>query len=149
MTPDEILNYCLKNFPGTILLSSWGERCIFYNPEKKLKRGIYVLTIKERDGENDSVSELNRDGVFRVNIGVRKSTFSKIFGDIPNRPSKGNVVDMKYNFTSLDCILPHPVYAWMGWISSLNPSIKTFEDLKPFIQESYDYAKEKYDKKKI
>ncbi|WP_330548566.1 DUF6194 family protein [Bacilliculturomica massiliensis] len=45
-------------------------------------------------------------------------------------------------------ILPHPVYAWMGWICSLNPSEKTFEELKPLIQEAFEYAKEKYKKRR-
>ena len=49
MTPDEVLEYCLGALEGTILVKSWGERGIFYNPENKLKRGIYVLTVKEYD----------------------------------------------------------------------------------------------------
>ncbi len=44
-------------------------------------------------------------------------------------------------------IFPHPVYAWMGWISVLNPSENTFEALKPYIQEAYEYAKERFAKR--
>ncbi len=51
MKAEEILNYCLENLEGTVLVESWGEKGIFYNPENKLKRGIYILTIKEKDGE--------------------------------------------------------------------------------------------------
>ncbi len=61
MTPDEILQYCLKNLKGTVLVESWGEKGIFYNPDGKLKRGIYILTVKEKDGENDKSSDLNRN----------------------------------------------------------------------------------------
>lgn len=50
MTANEIWEYCLKELEGTVLASSWGERGIFYNPYNKLKRGIYVLTVKEKDG---------------------------------------------------------------------------------------------------
>lgn len=50
MTADEIWEYCLKEWEGTVLVNSWGERGIFYNPYNKLKRGIYVLTVKEKDG---------------------------------------------------------------------------------------------------
>ena len=57
MKPDEILQYCLETLEGTILVSSWGERGVFYNPGGKLKRGVYVLTVKERDGENDRSSQ--------------------------------------------------------------------------------------------
>lgn len=149
MTADEILNYCLKELPGTVLVSSWGERGIFYNPNKKLKRGVYILTVKEKDGDNDASSNLDRPDVFRVNLGLRKRTFIEMFGAIPNRPGKGETVNMPYDFTSSDCVLPHPVYAWMAWICSINPSEKTFNVLKPLIRESYDFAKEKYEKKKL
>lgn len=47
-----------------------------------------------------------------------------------------------------DDILPHPVYAWMGWICVLNPLEQTFEKLKPLIEESYWFAQEKFNKRK-
>ena len=60
MTPDEILKYCLENLEGTVLVNSWGERGIYYNPDNILKRGVYILTVKEKDGDNDKSSSLNR-----------------------------------------------------------------------------------------
>lgn len=72
-----------------------------------------------------------------------------MFGEIPKRPNKGELVDMNYNFSKTDDILPHPVYAWMNWICILNPSEESFEKLKQFIQEAYEYAKEKFKKRKV
>ncbi len=149
MTSDNIIKYCLENFDGVVLVSSWGERGIFYNPDGKLKRGIYILTIKEKDGDNDKASKLDRDGIYRVNTGVRRETFEIMFGTVPGRPCKGGVVDMNYDFTAVDRIMPHPVYGWMGWICALSPSDRLFEELKPLIGEAYEYAKEKYKKRKI
>lgn len=148
MTPDDILNYCLENLDGVVEINSWGERGIFYNPSRVLKRGVYVLTVKEKDGNNDRSSQLNRNGTFRVNLGMRKQTFQNLFGELPKRPAKGSVVEMSYDFTNTDTIMPHPVYAWMGWICVLNPTIETFESLKTYIQESYEFAKEKFSKRK-
>ncbi len=148
MKSDEILKYCLENLDGTVLVNSWGERGIFYNPNNILKRGVYILTVKEKDGENDKSSNLDREGVYRINIGVKKKTFIDMFGEIPKRPSKGCIVNMEYDFTSINNIIPHPVYAWMSWICCLSPTEKTFNKLKPLIQEAYEYAKEKYKKKK-
>lgn len=148
MQPNDILKYCFENLPDTVLVSSWGESGIFYNPNNTLKRGIYVLTVKEKDGDNDKSSDLNREGIYRVNIGVRKSTFTGMFGYVPARPSKGGTVDMPYGFTQTDKLLPHPVYAWMSWLCVLNPSAATFEQIKPLIKEAYEYAKEKYSKRK-
>lgn len=148
MTPDDILSYCLSDLKDVVLAESWGERGIFYNPNGVLKRGVYVLTVKEKDGDNDKGSMLNRNNVYRVNVGLRKQTFIKKFGYIPERPSAGKIVKMDYDFTALDTIIPHPVYAWMGWVCVLNPSDETFEDFKEMIQESYEFAKEKFAKRK-
>ena len=147
MTPNDILSYCLRTLQDVVLVESWGEQGVFYNPDHALKRGVYVLTIKEKDGANDKGSMLNRDNVYRVNVGIRKSTFIKRFGYIPQRPPAGEIIKMDFDFTSLDTILPHPVYAWMGWICVLNPSVQTFEECKLLIQESYEFAKEKINKK--
>ena len=148
MTAEEILNYCLENLDGTVLVESWGEKGIFYNPDYVLKRGVYILTVKEKDGDNDKGSDLDRENVYRVNLGIRKKTFTELFGAVPKRPSAGRIVDMNYDFTALDKMLPHPVYAWMAWMCVLNPSEQTFEKLKPFIKEAYEYAKEKFNKRK-
>lgn len=149
MKPNEILQYCIDNFEDTVLVESWGEKGVFYNPQNILKRGNYVLTVKEKDGNNDKGSNLDRRDIYRVNLGVRKNTFLKLFKTVPKRPEAGGIVDMDYDFTELDKVLPHPVYAWMRWICVLNPSIETFEELKPYIQEAYDFANEKFKKKKI
>lgn len=113
-----------------------------------LKRGVYVLTVKEKDGENDRTSILDRESVWRLNIGVRKQTFRTLFGELPKRPCKGGIVDMPYNFSAKDVIMPHPIYGWMRWICVLNPSETTFEQLRPLMLESNEYAKEKFSKRK-
>lgn len=147
VAPDEILQYCLENLPETVFHSCYGEKCIFYNPENKLKHGIYVLTIKEKDGNNDKSSNLNREGIYRINFGIKKNTFINQFEFIPARPLKGNTVDMQYDFSTLNKLIPHPVYSYMAWVCILNPDKNSFNNIKKFINESYECAKEKYNKK--
>ncbi len=53
---------------------------------------------------------------------------------------------MQYDFSTLNMLLPHPVYAWMAWVSILNPDKNSFYNIKQFINESYEYSKEKYNK---
>lgn len=45
-------------------------------------------------------------------------------------------------------ILPHPVYAWMAWISVINPTKETFDKLKPLINESFFNSKDKFANRK-
>ncbi|MGX9758598.1 DUF6194 family protein [Clostridioides difficile] len=147
MKAEDIFNYCVSNLDDVVLTDNWGERGIFYNPNGVLKKGVYVLTIKEKDGTNDKSSSLNRTNVYRVNVKLKKETFINMFDYIPKRPSAGQIVNMDFDFTKMDIIMPHPVYAWMTWACVLNPSEKTFEELKIIIQESYNLAKEKFAKR--
>lgn len=117
MNADEILEYCLKELTGTVLADSRGERGIFYNPEGKLTRGIYVLTVKEKDGRNASSSNLDRDEIFRVPLGIRKAPFTKLIGATPKRPGKAETVSMQYDFSSTDSILPiQYMHEWDGYV---------------------------------
>lgn len=148
MKANDIIKYCLSHLKDVVLVESWGEKGIFYNPNNALKRGVYVLTIKEKDGDNDKSSMLNRENIYRVNLGLKKATFIQKFNFIPKRPSAGEIVKMDFDFTAINTIMPHPVYAWMGWICVLNPTERTFQEFELLIKESYEYAKEKFVKKK-
>ncbi|MDE5811672.1 MAG: hypothetical protein K2G64_07240 [Muribaculaceae bacterium] len=149
MLPEEIIEYCKNNLSDVCTVESWGETGIFYNPDNRFKRGTYVLTLKNKDGDNDKSSDLNREGVFRLNFGVKKETFIRLFGNIPSRPPKGGIVDMNFDYTKRNTLIPHPVYGWMSWVSILNPSPECFETtLKPLIKESYCLAVQKAKKRK-
>jgi len=128
MQTKDIEKYILKNFEDVYPLDTWGEKSFFINPNKKLKRGTYFATIKEKDGDNDKSSNLDRDGVYRLNIGVSKELYLSMFNLIPKRPSKGQMIEGDYNFQELNAILPHPVYGWMSWVCILNPSKETFNN---------------------
>lgn len=144
---EEILNRIQNQLEGLVINKNWGEVGLFYNPEGLLPKGVYVLTIKDKDGKNDCASNLDREGVFRLNIGISKETFESYFGKRPARPKAGQVIDLPYDFTQKNTILPHPVYGWMSWISILNPDESQFKLLKPFIEESYSLAIQKYELK--
>lgn len=137
---DFIGQYLLSHFPGVHPVSAWGETSFFYNPQHALPRGIYFATIKTKDGEHDRVSRLDRAGVFRLNLGISKSSYCALFGPPPSRPPAGGVVQTGHDFTALDTLTPHPVYGWMSWVSVLNPSKTTFEAIQPLLAESHTLA---------
>ena len=134
-------------FPGLVVVKAWGEKSFFYNPQERLKRGVYFCTIKEKDGDNDKASALDRCGVLRLSFGISKQLFGRLFGELPRRPRKGGVIQGLYDHTALDCLMPHPVYGWMAWVGILNPSQETWARLQPLLTESYELALEKYAKR--
>lgn len=147
LSVQDIIDDVTDRHDGLVVATNWGERGLFYNPEGILPKDVYLLTFKERDGANDSASHVDRDGVYRLNLGLSKPTFRERFGDIPARPKAGQTISGDWDFTSLNTITPHPVYGWMAWIAVLSPEPETYTTLKPLIQESYEMAKTKYNKR--
>ena len=147
MQLEDIVAKIENDFEGVIPKSSWGETSLFYNPGKILPHGVYFCTLKENNGENDKASELDREGVFRLSIGITKETYEKQFGSKPKRPPKGGIVNTGHDFTVLDKLMPHPIYGWMSWVQVLSPSVSTFEALLPLIVEAHSNAVIKFNKK--
>ena len=141
---EDIINAVLPFNPGLMENRNWGERGIFFNPDNRLPKGIYVLTFKEKDGPNDSASALDRGGRYRLNLGLSPQSFRNWFGPPPPRPRAGSIVATGHDFTTENTVMPHPVYGWMGWIGVINPSAETFERLKPVIAESIILAEKKF-----
>lgn len=149
MQIQSIIEKIESNFEGVVPKSSWGETAFFYNPGRLLPNGVYFCTLKEKDGENDKASNLDRDGVFRLSIGIAKETYQNHFGSRPKRPAKGSIIDTNHDFTSLNELMPHPIYGWMFWIQVLNPSESMFEDILPLIAEAHSNAVTKFNKKTV
>jgi len=144
MNEAEITQYITDTFEGVdaVVASAetgapevaWGDTFFFYDPGRTLAadRRFPFATIVTKDyGEFDRASDLNREGVFRLNIGVGKQTFTTLFGH-----EKPEVHD----FTALDRIMPHPVYGKMYWVCVLNPSAEAFEAIRPLLAEAYERA---------
>ncbi len=89
-----------------------------------------------------------REGVYRINVGVTKEEFIKLFKVIPKRPLKGEVIAGDYDFTVKNKIIPHPTYAWMSWICVLSPNNETFDKFLKYLDISYEKVKLKYEARK-
>jgi len=141
---EEIIQLVLDEHDGVVVGENWGERGLFYNPGLVLPKGVYILTFKEKDGDNDSASNLNRPNTYRLNLKVQKQDYIERFGEIPTRPAAGNIVDTGHDFTMSNVIMPHPVYAWMTWICINNPESDRLEDLTSLIKDAHRMAMKKF-----
>jgi hypothetical protein len=138
--PAEIVESLTGQFEGLVSKASWGETSLFYNPDLALPNGVYFCAIKEHDGANDKASALDRHGVFRMALGLTVKNYEQLFGSRPTRPAKGATVKTGHDFTRLDVVMPHPIYAWMGWVQVLNPSAETFASMQQLLVDSYDHV---------
>ena len=149
MKPSDIVDKIEQALSGVKPKSSWGETSLFYNPGNRLPNGVYVCTIKEKDGANDKASHLDRPGVFRVSIGLLPHTYNALFGQKPSRPAKGCVVCTGHNYAALNELTPHPIYGWMSWAQILSPTEHEFDRIFPLIVEAHSSAVLKFNKKTL
>ena len=123
--PDEITTWITSTYPETRIASAMGAT-FFSLTDRHWPNFATIVTTDEHD--IGAPSNLAREGVFRLNVGVGRDTFRRLVGSIGDP-----------DHAELDRILPHPVYAKQRWISILNPSRSTFDDvLKPLIGEAHD-----------
>lgn len=103
---------------------SWGYSMFYMGNE----RMIPFVSIAASDNEYDSVSDLARAGVFRLNIGVGRERFQRLF---PN----GVPADVDY--AALNVVLPHPQYVAQNYVCILNPQGPMVEETKALITEAH------------
>lgn len=103
-----------------------------------------MATLKQKDGANDKASQLHRPGVYRLNVGIPPKVYEAHFGARPARPPAGGIVQVPYDFTATGLLTPHPVYAWMGWVSVVCPTEEQLPLLEGLLAEAWAFAARKW-----
>ena len=120
---EAITRFIVETYPDTIIATGYGATFFSCDPSNWPN----FATITTTD-ENDTASDLSRPGVFRLNIGVSPDIFDRVAA------GKGSP-----DYTALDVLMPHPVYAAQQWICVLNPSADTFDRaIKPLLAEAHE-----------
>jgi hypothetical protein len=96
------------------------------------------LTMVSSDNEFDNVSNLDREGVFRINIGIGRKTFEDLFVERHSEP---------VDYSALNVFLPHPEYSKQHFICILNPAGENVEKTKNLIIEAHSIASERFRRK--
>jgi hypothetical protein len=128
-----IMSYITDTFENVEATVNLGYTFFFYRDNHMHA----FATIASTGNEYEKISNLERPGVYRLNIGVSRETFQSLFG-------KGKIDVSDYNFTALDTIMPHPDYSSLSFICVLSPSEATFERIRPMLAEAYDIARKRY-----
>ncbi|MEV5708440.1 DUF6194 family protein [Actinoallomurus sp. NPDC052274] len=155
MTEDEIIQFA-AGLPGTVAVTAgedtgapeaaWGDTFISYDPhgDASADRWQPFATIVIKDYEGfDTASDLNRPGVFRLNIAVGRKRFEELLGYPPAAAAEHRA---GVDFTVADRLLPHPAYAVQGWVCVLNPGEATAPLARTLLEEARDRAAERLER---
>ena len=122
---DEMLQLLRDTFPDAVV-ATIDSAAFFSLDEKHWPNFATVVWTDEHD--EGAPSDLARDGVYRVNVGVDRDTFQQLVGSMTEP-----------DYAAFDRFMPHPVYARQRWISILNPSHETIRStLMPLIAAGHD-----------
>ena len=132
MDEGTVTQYITETFEGTVVVTAEGNHFFFYG-EDRMMPFVTLAT----DDSYDPFSNLTRPDVFRLNIGLSKNTYQSLF-PIP---------ESEQDFTALDRLMPHPVYAPQNWVCILSPSEATLQTIQPLLAEAYDMAVRKETKR--
>jgi hypothetical protein len=152
MTQDEIIQFA-TGLPGTIAITAgeddgapevaWGDTFFYYDPhgDAPTDRRLPFATIVTKDYDGfDTASDLNRPGVFRLNVAVGRKRFEELTGHPPAAHADHHA---GFDYTVTDRVLPHPVYAAQGWVCILNPGEATAPLAVSLLEEARARAAER------
>lgn len=125
-TPADVATFITSSFNDTRSVVADVDYFFFADSEQNFP----FATIVAKDNDFDSLSNLDREGIFRLNIGLSKTTFQKLF----RGPGGIETTDP----AALGVLIPHPAYAKMYWASLLNPSWDQLTELLPLLEEAHD-----------
>jgi hypothetical protein len=89
--------YITETFPGVESVDDAGNRFFFAGPDRRMPFSTLVT-----GDRYDTASNLDRPGVFRLNIGVSRATFQALFGAEPTKLGDDGIAETSEDFTALD-----------------------------------------------
>ena len=126
----------VESLPNVQSSEAYGYRFYFYGDDHRMP----FLTMANSDSEYDNRSNLSREGVFRVNLGVRAETFRKMF--------PGGDVDVEaLDYTQLNQFLPHPDYWRQSFLCILSPAGPNVARLEQLIREAHEVSQGRYERR--
>lgn len=149
------------NFPEL----AWGDAFFYYAPDGQMPRTVQpYATVVTKDYPDDTTSDLDAEGRWRVNIHVDRATFRELTGqghystgrgtsgresserESSERESAGTAAagTTTVDHAAADVVLPHPVYGSAGWIAVVNPGPATADTVLRLLRDAHAAARTRY-----
>jgi hypothetical protein len=111
---------------------AWGDAFFYFAPDGRIPANTQPYgTIVTKDYPDDTLSQLGRDGRWRVNIHAGRARTAEASAQAGEDP----------DFAAVDVILPHPLYAAQGWIAVVMPGERTLDEVIALLREAHDAAR--------
>ena len=111
---------------------AWGDVFFYYAPDGQVPQNTQPFaTIVTKDYPDDTGSDLDGEGRWRVNVHVGRGTVPSDGAD----PSEADVV------------VRHPVYGDLGWIAVVSPGARTGQTVLDLIDRSHAAARDRWDRR--
>ena len=135
MSPEQIVDL-VRSFDGAVVLApdedsgvpeiAWGDFFFYYAPDGEVPpRGQPYATIITKDYPDDSESQLDPPGRWRLNIHVGPAKLRELVGPGP------------HDLSAADEFLPHPLYGALGWVAVVNPGEKTMAAASHLLRDAH------------
>ena len=143
-----VIRSLTEEFDHVVAAQDEGDTFFTYDPSGRPPDGAWqpFATVVTSD-RHDRVSNLDRDGAYRLNIGLTKTTYTGRFGAPPQQRDADWVLDTGFDYAAEDRLMPHPHYASQYWVCVVNPGEATFEEIKPLLAEAYAIAVRKVERR--
>ncbi|MEV1009410.1 DUF6194 family protein [Streptomyces sp. NPDC049881] len=118
---------------------TWGDSFFYYAPDGRLPRtGQPYGTIVTKDYPDDTASDLDPPGRWRVNVHVDRDTFRRLTGEEPR------ALALPRDHAAADQVVPHPVYGALGWICVVTPGPLTTVTVLGLLHGAHDAARARH-----
>jgi len=122
---------------------AWGDTFFVYAPDGGVAgAGQPFATIVTKDYPGEPPAGLDRPGAFRVNVHAGADAFRAHCGHGP-RDAPPDAVDHREE----DVVLPHPVYARLGWLCVVNPADRSSAATRDLLATAHRLARQRHERR--
>ncbi|MFD7092382.1 DUF6194 family protein [Streptomyces sp. NPDC056652] len=142
----------VRGFDGALVFSPepggdfpelvWGDAFFYYAPDGQMPQNVQPYgTIVTKNYPDDTASDLDPPGRWRVNVHVDRTTFRELTGEEPRG------LDRPRDYAAADGVMPHPVYGALGWVCVVNPAGRTTDTLVRLLRGAHEAARSRFERR--
>ncbi|MEU5896992.1 MULTISPECIES: DUF6194 family protein [Streptomyces] len=118
---------------------AWGDAFFYYAPDGRPPENVQPYgTVVTKNYPDDTASDLDLPGRWRVNVRVDRATFRDLTGEEPHGITRPR------DHATADRVLPHPVYGALGWVCVVNPGERTADTVVRLLRDAHEAARARF-----